>query len=82
MGKWYAGAGAEKFGHMKSFKEMESVHATVHDAVLKNLEFVKNNTVLKGDHPKIIAKNFSAMEQASDVLFHQLDSMVEEYMKK
>ncbi|MDD2651896.1 MAG: methyl-accepting chemotaxis protein [Sulfurimonas sp.] len=82
MGKWYLGAGAQKFGHMKSFKEMDSVHASVHDMVLKNLEFVKNNTVLKGDHPKIIAKNFGAMEQSSDTLFHQLDAMVEEYAKK
>ncbi len=82
MGKWYLGAGSEKFGHMKSFKEMDNVHATVHDAVLKNLEFVKSQTVLKGDNPKIISKNFSAMEQASDTLFHQLDNMVEEYMKK
>ncbi len=81
MGKWYAGEGGEKFGHMKSFKEMDNVHATVHDAVLKNLEFVKSQTVLKGDSPKIISKNFSAMEQASDTLFHQLDNMVEEYIK-
>ncbi len=82
MGKWYAGVGSEKFGHMKSFKEMDSVHAAVHDAVLKNLEFIKNGAVLKGDNPKIISKNFSAMEQASDTLFQQLDNMVQEYIKK
>jgi hypothetical protein len=82
MGKWYLGAGAEKFGHMKSFKEMDSIHASVHDSVLKNLEFVKSQTVLKGDNPKTISNNFAKMEQASDTLFHQLDNIVEEYMKK
>jgi methyl-accepting chemotaxis protein len=82
MGKWHTGVGAEKFGYMKSFKEIDSAHATVHDAVLKNLEFLKSQTVLKGDNPKIISKNFSEMEQASDALFHQLDNIVQEYMKK
>lgn len=82
MGKWYLGVGAEKFGHMKSFKEMDSVHASVHNEVLKNFEYVKNGSVLKSDNPKTIVKNFSAMEQASDILFHKLDAMVQEYDKK
>ncbi len=77
MGKWYTGVGAEKFGHMKSFKEMESVHIAVHDAVLKNYDIVKANMVLKGDNPQIIIKNFDAMEQASDILFSKLDEMVQ-----
>ncbi|MFA5454520.1 MAG: methyl-accepting chemotaxis protein [Sulfurimonas sp.] len=79
MGKWYLGAGAEKFGHMKSFKEMDSAHALVHDSVLKNHEFIKNNSVLKGDNPKLIHKNFEEMENASNELFKQLDIMVDEF---
>ncbi|MFA5233491.1 MAG: methyl-accepting chemotaxis protein [Sulfurimonas sp.] len=79
MGKWYTGVGAEKFGHMKSFKEMDSVHAIVHDSVLKNHEYIKNNSVLKGDNPKLIHKNFEEMEHASNKLFEQLDIMVNEF---
>jgi hypothetical protein len=37
--------------------------------------------VLKGDHPIAIFNNFNEMERSSDILFHKLDEMVEEYMK-
>ncbi|MDQ1298863.1 MAG: hypothetical protein QG558_1402 [Campylobacterota bacterium] len=80
MGKWYLGAGQEKFGHYKSFKEMDGDHAKVHEAVLKNKEFIKSNTVLKGENPKIIYDNFTQMEKSSERLFVELDDMVEEYM--
>ncbi len=81
MGKWYESAGREKFGHTKSFSELESVHAKVHDSVLKNQEFVANGTVLKADNPKQIYNNFAEMESASAALFEKLDTMVAEYMK-
>ncbi|MDD5372880.1 MAG: methyl-accepting chemotaxis protein [Sulfurimonas sp.] len=81
MGKWYLGIGKDKFGHTKSFVELDSVHAKVHDSVLKNQEFVKNGTVLKADHPKTIYENFHEMENASGILFKKLDDMVEEYRK-
>ncbi|MDD5400622.1 MAG: methyl-accepting chemotaxis protein [Sulfurimonas sp.] len=81
MGKWYLGVGKDKFGHTKSFVELDSVHAKVHDSVLKNQEFVKNGTVLKSDHPKIIFENFNEMENASSILFKKLDDMVEEFRK-
>ena len=78
MGKWYTGVGAEKFGHTKSFKDMDSVHAKVHDSVLKNYKYIKDGSVLKYNHPKIIFENFTQMEDSSNILFKQLDSMVEE----
>lgn len=81
MGKWYNGEGKEKFGHTKAFGELESMHAKVHDSVLKNQEFVINGTVLKSDHPKQIYNNFAEMEKASSALFEKLDDMVAEYMK-
>ncbi len=81
MGKWYAGIGQEKFGHTKAFKEMDSIHASVHDSVLRNQEYVQSGSVLKGDHPTVIFNNFNEMERSSDILFHKLDEMVEEYMK-
>ena len=80
MGKWYTGVGAQKFGHTKAFRDMEPIHASVHDSVLRNHEFVKIGSVLKGNHPSIVFKNFGEMESSSDILFKKLDEMVEEYM--
>ena len=79
MGKWYNEQGKERFGATKAFKEMESPHAKVHAMVLKNMEFVYNNSVTKQDHPKYITQNFAEMEDASTTLFNKLDRMLEEY---
>jgi len=79
MGKWYLHEGKERFGHTKAYKEMDKPHATVHNAVFKNLEFVHNHNVIKGENPKLIANNFIEMEQASEELFGKLDNMIEEY---
>ena len=79
LGKWYQGAGAERFGKTPSFKAMDKDHAIVHDSVFKNLVFVKDGTVLKYDHPQQITHNFTLMEDASNNLFHQLDAMLDEY---
>jgi len=80
MGKWYLGIGKEKFGNMKSFKEMDDVHEKVHLAVLNNHGYVRSNTVLKNNNPEEIYKNFQNMEYASSKLFEKLDLMVEEYL--
>ena len=82
MGKWYAGPGLEVFGKTKSFKEMDTPHATVHESVLKNLEFVKNHSTLKNDNPKTITNNFATMENASSKLFVLLDNMIIEVDEK
>ena len=79
MGQWYHALGKERFGHTKAFRDMEAPHATVHSMVFKNMEFVKNDTVVKHDHPKIITRNFAEMEDASSVLFSKLDLMLQEY---
>jgi methyl-accepting chemotaxis protein len=82
MGQWYLGVGKERFGHTKAFKDMDQPHELVHTMVLKNLEYVKERSTLKYDHPKIITQNFSNMEDASHALFHKLDTMLEEYNSK
>ena len=81
MGKWYLGAGSERFGHMKTFQEMDASHAKVHDSVLKNHLFIQSHSVLKNDNPTAIYNNFSEMETASATLFKQLDQIVDEYAK-
>lgn len=79
MGKWYSGIGKERFGKTKAFKEMDTPHENVHSSVFKNLEFVKNNSTLKNNHPSIIVQNFKNMENASSQLYIKLDSMLEEF---
>ncbi len=79
LGQWYAGLGKERFGNTKAFRAMDVPHATVHKMVFKNLEFVKDKSVIKYDHPKIITENFVEMENASKTLFTDLDNMLEEY---
>ena len=79
MGLWYQGLGKERFGTTKAFKEMDKPHAVVHDSVFKNIEYVKEHSTLKYDHPQLITQNFSVMEDASQELFVKLDRMLEEY---
>jgi methyl-accepting chemotaxis protein len=82
MGKWYLGIGQERFGHTKAFQEMDAPHALVHDSVFKNLEFVKHDTTLKFENPKLIVENFTTMEKASRELYIKLDDMIKEFNEK
>jgi len=79
MGQWYTTLGKERFGNTKAYKDMDTPHAIVHNMVFKNLEFVKDHSVIKYDHPKIITQNFILMEDASKQLFNDLDLMLDEY---
>ena len=79
MGQWYFTQGTERFGKLRSFKEMDTLHATVHNMVFKNLEYVKNHSVFRDGHSKSITQNFATMEKASHELFNKLDTMLVEY---
>ena len=79
MGKWYLGVGEKRFGHTKSFKELDAPHALVHNSVFKNFEYVKDDSTLKYDHPKHIVENFKVMEDASQELYTKLNNMLDEY---
>ena len=83
MGQWYyEGVGKEQFGDLPAYKEMEQPHATVHQMVFENMEYVKEDSVFKSDHPKIITHNFEKMENASNVLYEKLDELITQYEKK
>ena len=83
MGQWYyEGVGKEQFGDLPAYKEMEQPHATVHQMVFDNMKYVKEDTVFKSDHPKIIVKNFEKMESASNILYEKLDELITQYEKK
>ena len=76
FGQWYNTEGKELFGRTATFKAVEKVHAKVHDSANKNIA-ITDQALSKAVIPDII-KNFKDMEQASETLFQQLDTMVEE----
>ena len=80
FGEWYyEGIGKEKFSKLVAYKEMEQPHRTVHESAFKNFEFIKDESVFKGEHPKVILQNFEKMEQASNILNEKLDQLVIQY---
>ncbi|MEA1956722.1 MAG: methyl-accepting chemotaxis protein [Campylobacterota bacterium] len=79
MGQWYNGIASDIFGKTKAYKELITPHITVHKSAFDNLDYVKNGSTLKGDNPNLIYKNFSLLEDASQVLFVKLDEMLEQY---
>ena len=83
LGKWYyEGVGKQQFDGLQAYKEMEQPHATVHESVFANMEYVTAGTVFKNDHPKIITQNFKKMESASNILFEKLDELVLQYERR
>ena len=83
MGQWYyEGLAKEQFGDLPAYKEAEQPHAAVHNMVFENMKYVKEGSVFKADHPKIIVKNFEKMENASNMLNEKLDELVIQYEKK
>ena len=79
MGKWYLGIGKERFGHTKSFKDMDTPHGIVHNIVFKNMEIVESGAIIKHDNPEILTQNFATMEDASSKLFILLNNMLVEF---
>jgi methyl-accepting chemotaxis protein len=79
MGKWYNSVAKDVFGKTKAYTEMDEPHKVVHKCAAENLQYVKNHITLKGNNPDIIYKNFSTLEDASQVLFVKLDEMLEQY---
>ena len=78
FGKWYVGEGKELFGDTNSYKQIAQPHKILHDVVLSNMQYVKENTVYKEENTPQIVENFKIMENASEQLFKALEHMIEE----
>jgi len=74
FGQWYKTDGQAQFGHSKSFKEIVTPHADVHNAVLETFALIKDSDTIK--HEDEIKNNFAKMEKASDRLFYLMDEML------
>ncbi len=83
FGEWYLNEAIKDFKNMPSYQKIDAPHASVHDNVYKNMEFIKDNTVYKDSSKEQIINNFENMEKNSDKLFELLDSLVyEKYSSK
>lgn len=81
MGKWYLTNGKERFGHLKSFKDIDLPHSHVHNSVLSVREMIQKGNILRGDNPDKVLKLFGQLESNSKILFTLLDDMLVEYQK-
>ncbi len=78
LGKWYNSKGKDMMSHTASYKEIVPYHKTVHDMVLKNIEYIVDKDAVESNLDEIV-KNFTKMEEASHNLFLTMESMLMEY---
>jgi len=78
LGKWYLNDGKTRYGHTKNYSAIDAPHAMVHDNAIKNLEIVKENSMLDMKNENEVINNFKNMEAESEKLFAILDDVVNE----
>ncbi len=76
LGVWYQKKGKEIFGKTPSYAKLEKPHKIVHDKVLENMKFVKEDKQI--ENKDIVIKNFKEMEEASYELYSFLDQLISE----
>jgi methyl-accepting chemotaxis protein len=80
LGKWYfEGIGKEKFGKCASFAKLAQPHKTVHDAIHKANDILRNNALEK--EAKTILASFKEAEKASSAVIEILSAILEEEKK-
>jgi len=78
VGKWYYSDAKEKYANTSSYKEMDRPHSMVHEAIVKNIEIVKDDPNAIIYRKKDIIDNFKTMETASEELLNAMDRLVRE----
>ena len=81
FGKWYEGKGKVLMGSTNSYSSIVPYHKTIHEMVSKNIMYIENGKDDVGVNLDNVIQNFKEMEQASDLLFLTMASMLEEYRK-
>jgi outer membrane murein-binding lipoprotein Lpp len=79
FGQWYMGEGEKRFGHLNEYQLIGQDHETIHDKVLKNIDYIEQNSVYDSENISKILTNFQEAEEASFRLFDNLDSMIRSY---
>jgi methyl-accepting chemotaxis protein len=78
LGKWYEGAGKQRFGNTDAYKSAAVPHKIVHDSVRNTIVFFENEDVRIKNEDQIV-KNLQTMEINSDKLFVCLNEMLLQY---
>jgi len=81
LGKWYHKEGKNMFEQAPSFTKIEKPHKIIHNKILENVNYVKDEKDERLKHESVIVHNFEELEKASQELFILLDDLREE-MKK
>ena len=81
LGKWYDMKGKDMMGSTKSYTKIVPHHKIVHDMVLKNIGFIKDEDNVKLYLDEIL-ENFKNMENASNELFLTMEAMLNEYKEQ
>lgn len=77
-GQWYVTDGAKYFGHTKSYNALGQPHEKIHSSIFKNLQYIKSGSTFRNESVEPIVNNFKEMENASAILFKELDNMIKE----
>lgn len=80
MGEWYYhGEGKTRFGSTTAYKQMETPHSNVHNAVSAIMPCTKRKDCLESFNKPLLLEKIGEMEHNSMILFELLDKMVEEH---
>ncbi len=75
LGKWYDNEGKKIFSRAPAYKDLDVVHKTVHDNIVKVMRLLEEKNVSMASD---IISIFQDTEEASEKLFHYLDDLVDQ----
>ncbi|MEW8490188.1 MAG: methyl-accepting chemotaxis protein [Candidatus Thiodiazotropha endolucinida] len=79
LGKWYyEGLGRESFGHLPTFKQLETPHSAVHSHGHAALNYLSEDWQKDQQLQKKIISTCTEMEHASDQVMDRIDAMISE----
>ncbi len=81
FGKWFETTGKEKFGSTPSYKTINAPHEAVHNYILANINFITPKDIVV-EHKEELISNFKAAEDQSEILYRNLEKMLEESRKQ
>ncbi len=77
FGKWYYSDGMKEFADLVTFKRIENHHANYHKVLYNVVDFIENKKDLTQNQENIF-NNFNIAEEESQLMFNDLDLLLEE----
>lgn len=82
LGKWYAGAGKERFGQNTNFPKIDTPHQTVHENINSAIMVANTEDIALEEVQNRIFEKCKTAENASLNLFDVFKSMIEEQQSR